>query len=186
MLGKTEESALEKVKIAVVDWVDWVNKNGENYPEITDGIEVEVAEMFRVNYNPAEAGKPEPLFWSEVSPVQKEDIERTIRLLKYSRRDLLELVSNLTEDYLDWKPPDKPRTIRNTLAHIAYVEPWYVTRLNIKLPIDYPKDLFKLLNHTREIVINCLQNFPERKMKGVFQPKKIKVRCATYGLPEKF
>ena len=174
VFGRTKESALKKVKIAIVEWFDWLNKYEENHPEIGDRVEVELGELLQVNYNPAEAGKPEPLFWSEVLPVQKDDIERTVRLLEYSRKDLLTLVSTITAECLDWKPPDKPRTIRNCLKHIAYVEPWYISRLNIKLPEDYPEDTFELLNYTRGIVIDSLQNFPKRKMRGVFQPKKDK------------
>ena len=174
VFGRTKESALEKVKIAIVEWFDWLNKYGESYPDMGDGIEVEMGKMLQVDYNPAEAGKPEPLFWSEVLPVRKDDIERTLRLLEYSRKDLLALVSTIAVECLDWKPPGKPRTIRNCLEHIAYVEPWYITRLNIELPEDFPEDTFELLNYPRDIVIDSLQNFPERKMRGVFQPKKDK------------
>jgi len=174
VFGRTKESVLEKVRIAIVEWFDWLDRYKESHPDIGDDMEVEIAEMLRVNYNPTEAGKPEPLFWLEVLPVRRGDIERTIRLMGYSRKDLLELVSSMTEECLDWKPPGKPRTIRNCLKHIAYVEPWYISRLNIKLPEDYPEDVFELLNYTRDIVIDCLKNFPERRMRGVSQPKKDK------------
>ena len=174
VFGQTKESALAKIRTAIVDWFNWVNKHGESHIDISPGIEVKVVEMLRVDYNPAEAGKPEPLFWSEVLPVQSHDIETTIRLMKYSRKDLLELVDNLTEECLEWKPSEKPRTINNCLEHIAHVEPWYITRLNIELPEDYPTAVFELLNYTRDIVLDCLQNFPERKMSGIFQPEKYK------------
>mgnify|MGYP001034431135 CR=1 FL=1 len=174
VIGHTKESALDKVRIAIGDWIKWVNKHGEKYPDISNRIEVEVAEMLGVNYNPAEAGKPEPLFWSEVPPVEKEDIARTIRLMGYSRKELLGIVNSISDECMDWKPPSKPRTIRNCLEHIAIVEPWYISRVNIYLPEEYPEDVIDLLNHTRDIVIDCLNNFPERKMKGVFQPRKYK------------
>jgi len=63
--------------------------------------EIEVAEMLRVDYNPVEVGKPEPLFWSEVTPVKEGDIKRTIRLMEYSRKDLLGLTSTITEECMD-------------------------------------------------------------------------------------
>jgi len=174
VFGRTKERALEKVRIAILEWYDWLDQYGETHPDAGDEIEVETAEMLRVNYNPLEAGKPEALFWSEVLPIQKDDIARTVRLMGYSRDDLLSLVSTITEESLDWDPPGKPRTIRNCLEHIAYVEPWYITRLNFSLPEDYPKDVFELLNYTRSTVVNCLHDFPARKMKGIFQPKKNK------------
>ena len=94
--------------------------------------------------------------------------------MEYSRKDLLELVDNITKECLEWKPPEKPRTISNCLEHIAHVEPWYITRLNIEMPEDLPTTVFELLNYTRNIVMGCLKNFPEDKMSGVFQPEKYK------------
>ncbi len=174
VFAKTKNKALKKARVAVVEWFEWLEKHGESIPDKKSKVKIEVAEMLRVDYNPVEAGKPEPLFWSEVLPAKKDDIKRTLRLIKYSRKDLLNLVSDLTEEQLNWKPENKPRTIRNCLKHIAYVEPWYITRLNIKLPEDYPKDVFKLLNHTRKIVLDCLSDFPKKKMKGIFIPQKYK------------
>lgn len=161
-----------KVKIAIAEWFEWMRKYGEQVPVEAKNFEVEVAEMLRVNYNPVEAGKPEPLFWSEVLSITKKDVTRTLRLMVYSRKDLLKLVSNLGDECLDWLPPKKPRTIRNCLRHIAYVEPWYITRLNVNLPSRYPRKMFEMLDYTRKIVIDYLRNFPHDKMRGIFQPEK--------------
>jgi predicted RNase H-like HicB family nuclease len=172
VFGRTKERALKKVRIVILEWFKWLSAHGESVPEVKNKVEIEIAEMLYVDYNPVEAGKPEPLFWSEVTPVKEDDIKRTILLIGHSRKDLMSLVSTITEECMDWKPCDEPRTIRNCLKHIAYVEPWYVSRLNIEVPRDYPEDVFELLNYTRDIVINCLQNFPERKMRGIFRPNK--------------
>jgi len=171
VFGRTPERALKKVKVAIAEWFKWVEKHGEKVPDEARWFEVEVAEMLRVDYNPVEAGKPEPLFWSEVLPITRDDIARTLCLMKYSRVDLLELVSDLSDECLDWLPPKKPRTIRNCLRHIAYVEPWYISRLNVDLPTKYPEDVFEMLDYTRKIVVDYLRNFPSNKMRGIFQPK---------------
>lgn len=161
-----------KVKTAIAEWFEWMKKHEEHVPAETKDFDVEVVEMLRVDYNPVKAGKPEPLFWSEVRPIKKKDIAGTIRLMTYSREDSLKLVSNLCKESLDWLPPKKPRTIRNCLRHIAYVEPWYITRLNIDLPSKYPRNVFKLLDYTRKIVLGHLRSFPRDKKRGIFQPKK--------------
>lgn len=161
-----------KAKIAIAEWFEWMKKHAEQVPVEMKNFDVEVAEMLRVDYNPVEAGKPEPLFWSEVAPITKKDIARTIRLMTYSREDLLKLVSNLSNKCLDWLPLKKPRTIRNCLRHIAYVEPWYITRLNIDLPSKYPRNVFKTLDYTRKIVVDHLRSLPRDKKRGIFQPKK--------------
>jgi predicted RNase H-like HicB family nuclease len=172
VFGRTPERAMEKERAAISEWFKWLRRHGEQIPEPEGDIELEVAEMLRVDYNPVEAGKPEPLFWSEVPPIGEDDIARTLELMEYSREDLLKLVQGLDEEVLNWHPPGEPRTIENCLRHIAYVEPWYLSRLELKLPTDYPEDVFELLSYTRRIVVDCLHNFPQEKMEGVFQPTK--------------
>jgi predicted RNase H-like HicB family nuclease len=172
--GRTRESAVKKVKIAIRQWYDWLEEHGERYPKANRKFEIEVAESMKVGYNPVKAGKPEPLFWSEVLPIKRDDIKRTIRLMEYSRQDLLDLVFHLTKEQLDFKPSGQPRSIRNCLKHIAYVEWWYVNRLNIEMPEKFPKDLFGLMNHIRELVVGALEKFPREKMRGVHQPVKYK------------
>jgi predicted RNase H-like HicB family nuclease len=178
VFGRTMERALEKAKVAVKEWLEWLESHGERVPADASKLDVEVGEILRVSYNPVEAGKPEPLFWSEVAPIKKKDITRTIRLLKYSRSDLLSLVSGLDRETLDWQPPGKPRTIRNTLKHIGIVDWWYITRLEVEPPARFPRDVFKLLAYTREMVVDFLKNFPREKRSGVFQPEKYAGRKA--------
>ncbi len=174
VFGQTKERALRKVRIAVNEWFKWLKKHGVGIPHISNKVEMEIVEMLRVDYNPAKAGKPEPLFWSEVLPVKRDDIKRTIQMMDYSRKDLLDLVSELTAKQLSFKPPDEPRSIRNCLRHIAYVEWWYVNRLNIEMPEKFPKDVFGLLNHIRELVLESLEKLPREKMRGIHQPAKYK------------
>jgi len=172
VFGRTPERALKKVKIVISEWFEWMEKHGEQVPTQTKDFEVEVAETLRVSYNPVEAGKPEPIFWSEVPPITKKDVTRTLRLMNYSREDLLKLASDLSNECLDWPPPNKPRTIRNCLRHIAYVEPWYITRLNVDLPSRYPRNVFDMLHDTRKAVVDYLKSMPRDKMQGIFQTKK--------------
>ncbi len=174
VFGRSPESALAKVRAAVTEWFDWLERHGEPVPAEAKDFEIEVAEVLRVSYNPVNAGKPEPLFWSEVALVTKKDVAWTLKLLEYSREDLLKLVSNLGSKALNWPPPGKPRTIRNCLRHIAYVEPWYITRLNVELPIRYPRNVFEMLSHTRKVVVDFLRDMPKDRMRGVFQPIKDK------------
>lgn len=172
--GRTKERALKKARVAIKQWFDWLEEHGESYSKADRKFEIDVVESMRVNYNPVKAGKPEPLFWSEVLPVKRDDIKRTIQLMNYSRQDLLDLVTPLTKEQIDFKPLGQPRTIKNCLKHIAYVEWWYVNRLNIEIPEKFPKDLFGLMSHIRELVMGVLEKFPREKMRGVHQPVKYK------------
>lgn len=171
VFGRTSDSVLRKVRVAAEEWSDWLGSHGEEVRPVTRLL-VEPTEVLRVNYNPALAGKPEPLFWSEVPPVSSRDIKRVVQLMEYSRNDLLELTSSLDARTLSWKPADKPRSIRNCLKHIALCEWWYLTRLNIPLPEDFPGDVFDLLHDTRELAVETLLSLPQEKRAGIFQPDK--------------
>lgn len=171
VFGRDRESALNKVKVAVSDWYAWSKNHGEA-TEVPPTIRIKTNEVLQVTYNPAEAGKPEPLFWSEVLPVSIRDTERILRLLGYSRNDLLRLITGFDKALLHWKPKDGPRTIANCLRHIAMVEWWYVTRLGINLPTDFPKDTIELLSHTREFAEWNLSHLSKEKRTRIFQPKR--------------
>jgi hypothetical protein len=172
--GKTKEDALLQVKTNVIEWSDWMKSHGEDVTDISNNVKMEVAEILRVDYDPSEAGTPEPLFWSDVSPVTREEIDKTIRLMKYTRSDLLATIADVGKDILDWQPPVKLRPIRNCLIHIGSAELWYMTRLNIEFPEDSPESPLEFLDYSRNLVLERLQNFPKHKMKGVFQPRKFR------------
>jgi hypothetical protein len=163
---------MTKVKTAIADWFEWLEMHGELVSAESKNFEVEVLEMLKVTYNPLRAGKPEPLFWSETLHVTRKDIMRTVRLMQYSREDLLRIVNDLSSELLNWAPSREPRTIKNSLRHIAYVEPWYVSRLNIDFQFEYPRDTFKMLDSTRSAVFDILQKLPSEKMRGIYQPTK--------------
>ena len=169
VFGRDERRALAKVRSATSKWYAWAKRHGEAVI-IPSSIKVEPAEVLRVTYNPVEAGKPEPLFWSEVLPVSVRDVERTLRLMNHSRRDLLELCRDLDSNRLRWKPKVGPRTIEDCLRHIASVEWWYITRLDIDLPTDFPKDLFGLLQYTRSLAERELKRLTKEQRTRVFQP----------------
>lgn len=170
VFGRDQESALKKVKAAVSEWYAWLKAHGEAV-QTPRAVDIEPAEILQVDYNPAEAGKPEPLFWSEVRPVSTGEIERTLRLMKYSRSDLLEICLELDRRVLGWKPEGEPRTISNCLKHIAIVEWWYTTRLNIDLPKNFPKDAFKLLQYTRQLAEHRMRGLSKEERSGIFQPE---------------
>lgn len=169
VFGRDERRALAKARSAASKWYKWAERHGEPVT-ITSSVKVEPAEVLRVTYNPVEAGKPEPLFWSEVLPVSARDVERTLRLMNHSRRDLLELCGSLDNSALRRKPKGGPRTIEDCLRHIASVEWWYITRLDIDLPTDFPRDLFDVLQYTRRLAEKELKRLTKEQRTRIFQP----------------
>lgn len=170
VFGRDQESALDKVKTAVERWHLWARGHGEDI-ESPSSVEIDPTEVMHVPYNPAEAGKPEPLFWSEILPVRARDVNRTLRLMKHSRSDLMELCSGLERGELSWKPEGEPRSISGSLRHIAIAERWYVSRLDIDLPKSFPKDVFQALQWARELAVDSLRSLSKRQRSEIFQPR---------------
>ena len=168
--GKNQGSALAKGERAVKEWRAWTKAHGEE-AEPAPAIRIEPAEIMHVSYNPAEAGKPEPLFWSEVLPVSAQDIDRTLRLMEYSRSDLLKLCSGLDGRALSRSPKGAPRTILDCLRHVAIVELWYITRLDIDVQGNTEKDVFRLLQQTRELAVRNLRRLSNQQRSEIFQPR---------------
>lgn len=134
------------------------------------GAPVTIAEVLRVDYNPALANKPEPLFWSEMRPVGQWEIERTLRLMRAARTDLLHLMQRVGARVYDYRPPFGPRSIGETLVHIANAEWWYVTRLEIDLPTRLPKDPIARLARARALVEDAILHLTRERRHGVCQP----------------
>ena len=63
VFGRTLESSMTRLKTAIVDWFEWLERHGEQIPDKNKDFKVEVSEVLRVTYSPVKAGKPEPLFW---------------------------------------------------------------------------------------------------------------------------
>lgn len=142
VFGRDSDSALSKVRAAAEEWSDWLSSHGEKVrPDAR--LLAEPAEILHVNYNPALAGKPEPLFWSEVPPVSGRDIKRVVQLMEYSRNDLLELASGLDQ----WSPA---------------VETSWQTKKHQKLPEAHCSVRMVVHNETR---YPPAEGFPKRRLR---------------------
>jgi len=51
------------------------------------------------------------------------------------------------------------------------VEWWYITRLSIDLPEDFPDDVFELLRYARRLAIGSLGKLTKDERTRIFQPK---------------
>ncbi len=64
-------------------------------------------------------------------PLTEEDIRRGLRLLSWSREDLMKIVSNLSTEILERTYPKERWNISGILKHIAGAEWWYLDRLGL-------------------------------------------------------
>lgn len=132
----------------------------------------------------------EVLFGPEREAASPEEVDLTIRLLGYSRADLVRDIEAAPVEALDWDPPYRRfaswadwRTIRAVLAHIANGETQYYTR-NIgheplSAPADPAGDWRAFLRQSREEAVAFLVGLRD-------SPDRCRVRALDCGYGEEW
>ncbi|MBE0431277.1 MAG: DinB family protein [Dehalococcoidia bacterium] len=138
-------------------------------------VSIHVAEEV-VGTGPFTPGDACALFSIERSPVTPGQIEDCIRLMSYSRSDLLALVAGLPDELLDWRESETEFSLRILLRHIGNAEEWYISRLfePDQLPQEWAEDhslpIFEFLDLERCGCVDCLRRLDERQRSEVFHP----------------
>ncbi len=172
-LASSKDRVLTKLQLAVPAYFRWLRSHGED-AKIVGRSKIEIVEEIRVKTNAGRAGGPDPLFTCDKVVATSKGISRCRRLLRYTRADLLEIVSQIPKEALNWKPAGEPRTIRNALQHIADVDLWYLSRIRADPPYDRNsrKDIFIFLKHTRSLVHETLPRLTAAQRKDTIYPAK--------------
>jgi predicted RNase H-like HicB family nuclease/uncharacterized damage-inducible protein DinB len=135
------EEALRLLPEAIRGYHAWLSRHGEPAPPADAPVEVEVAGE-SAGFGPFDPGDAAALFPPDEEPLSREELERHIRLMGYSRGDLLALVRDLPAEALDWQPDPETFSLRRLLRHIGNAEEWYVSRLVAPetLPPEWAQD----------------------------------------------
>jgi hypothetical protein len=163
------------------DWIDFDN---------FDISLTETFESYQVDGRilPSAAGKNVTAFWQvDWKPLSQLEIERGLQVLQWSRADLLDLTSNITEDKLDREVPGEKWGIRGILNHLAASELWLLDRINSgnSEVLTLPEDTFRRLSATRNIFETTLRSLIDDprvigKNGTIWSPRKILRRAAWH------
>ena len=102
------------------------------------------------------------IFPSDYNPIMPNEAEQLVQWLEVSRDELLETVSKLPKDALDWKPNPNVMSIREILDHVANSDWWYVQRLHA-----WPANTFERLAATRALVGESLRGLTDEERNRV-------------------
>ena len=156
----TKEEALAKASLKIKEYLDWLGEHGEDVSPDAYEIETVVSEGVTGDW-PVEEGDSQALFRFDLESVTHEEIERYLTLMRYLRHDLLELVSTIPEEAMEWRPDEEtPRHMKRILEHIAEVEYFYMTRLRRREYVEWPLSFMEL---TRELTELRLRNLSEEE-----------------------
>ena len=158
--GQDSEQAQRNFPQAAREYVAWIARHEE--PWLDDEVQVVVEETFEVyfidaSFERVERGKDtfmvESFFLNDWKPLVPHELERALKLLAWSRADLLDLVKGLSPAKLAEIYPDERWPIDGILRHIGGAEWWYQDRLGYALREDEeedPEDPFKRMTVVRE------------------------------------
>lgn len=169
-LARSKDRAFAKLQSAIPEYQRWLKSHGED-ARIVRRPKTKIIEEIHVKGNAGRAGGPDPLFACDKTLATQEHVRRCLQLLKYTRADLLGLISKTSKRALDWKPLHEPRTARNTLQHIAEVDIWYLSRIRadaLYFTSNRPRDIFKLLEYARSVVHETVPRLTEAQLRNIF------------------
>ena len=169
------DEALRQLPDAIRDYNAWLRRHNEPALPEEGPIAVEVVGE-SAHSGPFDPGDAAAILEPDRQPLALEEMEHDLRLMAYSRADLMVLVCDLPDAALDWQPDPQSFSIRRLLRHVGNAEEWYVSRIvpPHSLPSEWEHDedmpLLDFLEMERRTVVTRLRQLTEEELSGVFHP----------------
>jgi len=159
--GVNGEAALSNLPTALDKYAGWILQHEprtwlsflpEDVKLVVDGT----WEVYFVNDDLDQVSETEgysvnaffPYDWKPLSAIE---IERGLKMLEWSRADLLKTISSLSEEKRNATYPGERWSINGILAHIGSAEWWYMDRLGLAFPrAELPEDPLQRLEKVRK------------------------------------
>ncbi len=190
--GVDAGTALSAMKKSYLDYEAWIASHEHPWFQAQEcGFMVEeIFEDYDIDdsFDRVEKGSyaVEPFFLHDWKPLTGADIERGLKLLSWSRADLLAAVAGLEAGKLTQTYPGERWSIAGILGHIGGAEWWYLDRLGLAFPRgDVPAEPFERLERVRAMLIETLPKLEEtNQVVGIdgefWSPRKILRRAAWH------
>ena len=158
--GQDSEEAKGNFPQAAREYRIWIARHEE--PWLEEEVEMVVEETFDDYFIDAafergprakDTWMVEAFFLHDWKPLVPHEIERALKLLAWSREDLMALVQSLDAEKLAQTYPHERWAIDGILKHIGIAEWWYQERIGSPYPeneADVPSDPFERLQVVRD------------------------------------
>ncbi len=172
--GRDANEAEAAMQQAACDYAAWVQAHGMSWMG-AGSFEIRVEEMFDAYFlprDPALSRGEEPylvesFFRFDAEPLTGTDIERALKLLDWSRQDLLDSLKGLSDERRNQMNPGERWSINGILKHVGGAEWWYQERIGLPFPLDradVPEEPIERLKLVRAHLTSILP-----KLEGVRQ-----------------
>ena len=162
--GPDGDSALAATPDAIRTYITWIKHHNNGHfwlPE--DEIQISVEEVWDVYHINEDYERVKgqyavnAWFQNDWQPLTSEDVERGLKILSWSRFDLLAIIRDLNQTTLDRIYPDERWSISGIISHIGGAEWWYLDRLGLAFPReDIPGDPFARLEVVRANLVQVM------------------------------
>lgn len=154
--GKDADEALADLPTAIHAYAEWIGQHESAWLDARH-IELRVEDRFDAyfinnEFDRVESGEDEINAWfqHDWKPLTALDIERGLKLLSWSRADLLNTIKGLSAEKLEMKYEGERWPINGILNHIGAGEWWYMSRLGLAFPrSEVPKEPMMRLEKVR-------------------------------------
>ena len=162
--GANASAACVNLENAIQVYATWILKHDHNTWLNFDQVEIDPEETWEVYFVNDELDlvkgdgySVESFFRHDWKPLRQEEVEHALKLLTWSRADLLKVIAGLSPEKLDATYPLERWSINGILKHIGGAEWWYLDRLGRAFPkADVSDDARTRLKQTRDALHKAL------------------------------
>jgi len=160
--GSDDKEAILRVPQALVGYQEWLGKHtDESWLTDLGDFDVRLVEALE---KPGDGSPSRDWFLFDAQPLTPLEVEHALKVLSWSRADLLDIVQSFSDKELDQAFESEQWSIRGIVEHIAYAETRYLDHIgqagDIKERLD--KDVFgriqQVRNRTNEVLPLLAEN----------------------------
>jgi uncharacterized damage-inducible protein DinB len=191
--GLCADHALAAMPEAITRYSEWIASRNEGVAWV-DAVDIELVledtwDVYTIDehFDLAEQGyEVNAWFRHDWKPLAADEIERALKILAWSRDDLLGAVWGLTVEQMTLKLPGERWSIDGILKHVAGAEWWYLDRLGLAFPKEdlsatTMERLEKVRAHLAEILLSLAGSRQISGIDGEFwSPRKLLRRSAWH------
>jgi predicted RNase H-like HicB family nuclease len=190
--GPDPDQALDNLLVAIQEYAAWIELHEPAWfdPQEPELILEETFNDYDVtaDLDIVEKGEyvVEPFFQYDWKPITASDLETGLKVLAWSRQDLLSLLHSLTPEQWAFKGKGERWDIAGIVKHIGGAEWWYLDRLGLAFPKEeVPKEPLKRIEKVRARMLEVLPDLQEVKqvvgLEGeLWSPRKVLRRAAWH------
>jgi len=193
--GANASAACVNLESGIQTYATWILKHEYNTWLNFDQVEIVPEETWecymideKMDVVEKEGYAVDSFFRFDWKPLKKEEVDHAIRMLSWSRADLVKTISSLKREKLDETYAGERWSINGILGHVGGAEWWYLDRLGLAFPkAEVKKEplarLEQVRNHLNKTLLKLVGSTQVIGRDGeIWSPRKLLRRALWHEL----